>query len=268
MSAAGGLGWADLTDELAGTIERLRNEDAVLLQAGDVFVQFIRFTSGMVLSGPAVYVHTSAGAAGLGELGWATVDDEQTVGQPEVPAPVEAGTARRLAELIVRTLRDVHGVAEPGALRYSSFNNNGMRAPQLRTVAPEDGQEKPAPDPVTVLPPAEPRWRQWCEVLGGGLGDWSVAALDRLAAAQGWQPQDSAHAFTAAGGESVSGYTGDAGSYGHGEISSVTVTPPAADTAAVMDFRRALAGAVAVLGHPPLVGDTGDEPFARWRGTG
>ncbi|WP_426513290.1 TY-Chap domain-containing protein [Dactylosporangium sp. McL0621] len=268
MSTADGPDWPDVTDELAGTLERLRNEDAVSLDAGDAFVQVIRFRRGTVLSGPVVYVHTSPGAAGLAELGWAPRDEDETVGQPEVPAPVEPATARRLANLIVRTLREVHGVANPAALRYSSFNNNGLRAPQLRTVAPEDGQERPAPDPVTVLPPPAPRWQQWCEILAGGLGDWSAAALDRLAAAQDWQPQDRAHTFTAAGGESVSGHTRDAGHYGHGEISSLTVTLPAANTGVVMDFRHALAGAVAALGHPPLVGDTGDRPFARWRGTG
>lgn len=60
--------------------------------------------------------------------------------------------------------------------------------------------------------------------------------------------------------------TSDAGRHGHGEISVVSVSQPVGADEAGEALRRALAGAVAVLGHPPLVGDEGREPFARWRG--
>jgi hypothetical protein len=274
MSSVDRVEWADVVGELAEVLERLRAEDAVSLEVGDAFVQFIRFGRGNVVDGPAVFVHTTAGrpgspaAEGLAALGWARWDDDATVGQPEVPAPVAPATARRLAEVIVRTLRDVHGAADPADVTFSSFNNHGLRAPRLRTIGAQPQQAAEEPDPATLLPEPSPEWQRWCAILADGLGDWSRAALDRLAAAQGWQ---AAQRHGSAGFSTDAGAWIDAGAWwagerGHGEISSLSVSQPVEAADAAQAFRRALAGAVSVLGHPPLVGDEGRAPFARWRG--
>lgn len=221
-----------------------------------------------------MFVHTgdvqagSPAAEGLAALGWARWDELETLGHPEVPAPVAPDTAARLADLIVRTLRDVHGAADPAALTYSSFNNNGLRAPRLRTVAGEDGQEPPDPDPATLLPDPAPAWRRWCALFADGLGDWSRSAFDRLVAAQGWTPAATGRrqpAFGIGDGATVRAGDWDAGRYGHGELSELTVTQPVGADGVATAYRRALAAAVAVLGPPPLVGDEGRAPFARWR---
>ncbi|MDG6101787.1 hypothetical protein Daura_37995 [Dactylosporangium aurantiacum] len=275
MSTTQHPAWEAVTEELAGALTALRAEDAVSLGTGDVWVQFIRFTRGMTLTGPAVFVHTSAvepgspAAEGLAGLGWARWDELQTLGRPEVPAPVDPDTAAGLADLIVRTLRDVHGVADPGGLTYSSFNNDGLRAPRLRTVAAEAGQRPADPDPATLLPDPAPSWRQWCAVFADGLGDWSQAAFDRLVAAHGWTAEATGRrepVFGIGDGATLRAGSWDAGHYGHGELSALTVTQPVDADGAAAAYRRALAAAVAVLGHPPLVGDEGRAPFARWRG--
>lgn len=268
-------GWAQVRDELAGTIAGLQPEGALTLEAGEAFVQFIRFTRGSELPGPVVLVHTLAGdpgtpvAAALAGAGWAWSAVHEVTGQPEVPAPVDDATAARLADLIVGALRDVHGVADPAALTYTSFNNNGLRPPQLRTVRPAEGQPLPLPDPVTLLPPPSPLWQGWCELLAGGLPDWSDAGLSRLAGERGWQPapDGSARTYTGGGGETITGSDWDAGYYGHAELSALSVSLPKTYAGIMLDYRRALAGAVRVLGNPPLAGDTGTSPFARWRGT-
>ncbi|MEV0560589.1 hypothetical protein [Dactylosporangium sp. NPDC050588] len=266
MAAAG---WPEVADELVGALAALRPEAAISLSGGDGFVQFIRFTRGYRLDVPSVYMLTRdvpERAADLAALGWQPDEDgTETLCFPEVPAPVEPATARRLADVIVRTLRDVHGFADPAEVTYTSFDNNGMRAPRLRTVAAEAGQEAPDDrDPATLLPAPSPAWRRLCAVFAGGLGDWSRGAFDRLVAEQGWQPDGDE--LLAAGGERIEAHDWDAGYYGHGEISSLSARLPVGEAGVADDFRRALAGAVAVLGHPPIVGSEGRMPLARWRG--
>lgn len=275
MSAADQPGWDGVGDDLADALVRLRRGDAILLAAGAVFVQFIWFVHGHAPAGPAVFVHTTDGEpgspaeAGLAALGWARRDEEPTVAQPEVPAPLDAAAATRLADLIVRTLRDVHGVADPAAMTYTSFNDNGLRAPRLRTVAAGPKQQaQDDPDPATLLPAPAPSWQRWCTLLADGLDDWSHAAFDRLVAAHGWQASTGLRrpAYATGDGEWVTAGTGEAGRHGHGEISSVTVSRPVDAADVATQFRQALAAAVTVLGHPPLVGDEDRRPFARWRG--
>jgi hypothetical protein len=88
-----------------------------------------------------------------------------------------------------------------------------------------------------------------------------------VAADQGWQAGEGRWSpkFRANAGERID--TGDlyAGEHGHGEITWLTVSQLVDEADIARTFRQALAGAVAVLGHPPLVGDE-DGPFARWRG--
>ncbi|MFF5233017.1 hypothetical protein [Dactylosporangium sp. NPDC000521] len=261
--------WPEVTGELVEAIGALRPEAAISLALGDAFVQFIRFTRGLKLDVSSVYMLTRdvpERAAELAALGWRPDEDgDVTLCMPEVPVPVRPAEARRLADVIVRTLRDVHGIAEPALLTYTSFDNNGMRAPQLRTVAPGPGQQVPDdPDPATRLPAPSPEWRRLCAVFAGGLGDWSRGAFDRLVAEQGWQPDG--EDLLAAGGERIEAHDWDAGYYGHGELSSLSAQRPVGEAGVVEDFRRALAGAVAVLGHPPIVGSEGRMPLARWRG--
>jgi hypothetical protein len=161
MSSADRAGWADVADELAEALVRLRVEDAICLDAGDAFVQFIRFGHRFG-NDPAVAMITTAGvpgsrtAADLAALGWVRPDSGGTIGQPEVSPPVEPATARRLAEVIVRTLRDVHGAAGPAEVTFSSFNGDGLRAPRLRTIAAGTEQAAEDLDPATLLPEPSP----------------------------------------------------------------------------------------------------------------
>jgi hypothetical protein len=268
-------GWAAVEGELADALLRLRSEDAIALDGGGAFVQFIRFGTGIAVKGPSVLVHTTPGEPGsqteaaLTALGWASFDENETVGQPEAPAPLDPATATRLADVIVRTLRDVHGIADPAAVTYSSFNNNGLRAPTLRTVTADAKQAAPDPDPATLLPAPSPAWRAWCGLFADGLGDWSQAAFDRLVAEQGWQLSEGTRpVLVGARGERVRALTYHAGHRGHGEVNGVSVALKVDAAEVPQLFRQALAGAVAALGHPPLVGDMGREPFARWRGAG
>ncbi|GAB3854078.1 hypothetical protein ACFPIJ_61365 [Dactylosporangium cerinum] len=265
-------GWAAVGDELADALVRLRPEDAIALDGAGAFVQFIRFGTGITVKGPSVLVHTTPGEPGseteaaLTALGWASSDETETMAQPEASAPLDPATATRLADVIVRTLREVRGIADPAALTYSSFNNNGLRAPRLSTVTADAKQAAPDPDPATLLPSPSPAWRQWCTLLADGIDDWSQAAFDRLVAEQGWQESSTGRRLTAGGGERVSALTYHAGHRGHGEVNAVSVALPVAAAEVPQVFRQALAGAVAALGHPPLVGDMDREPFARWRG--
>ncbi|GAA3194674.1 DUF6301 family protein [Dactylosporangium siamense] len=267
-------GWPAVQDELADALLRLRPEDAISLDGADGFVQFIRFGRGITVKGPSVLVHTKPGEPGspteaaLTALGWTPSAETETTAQPEAPAPLDQATAARWADVIVRTLRDVRGIADPATLTYSSFNNNGLRAPRLHTVTADAEQAAPDPDPATLLPPPSPAWRQWCTLFADGIGDWSQAAFDRLVAEQGWQDSSSGRhpRLTAAGGERVSALTYHAGHRGHGEVNAVSVALPVAEADLAQVFRQALAGAAAALGHPPLVGDMDREPFARWRG--
>ena len=207
--------WAEVADELADALVRLRPEDRTALDGAGAFVQFIRFGTGIAVNGPSVLVHTGAGEPGspteaaLTALGWAPFDENETIGQPEAPAPLDPATATRLADVIVRTLRDVHGIADPAVLTYSSFNNNGLRAPRLHTVAAGAKQVARDPDPATLLPAPSPAWRQWCTLLADGLDDWSQAAFDRLVAEQGWQEASASRwpSFAAGAGERVRAHT-------------------------------------------------------------
>lgn len=250
--------WDDVVDELAGLLPRLSDGDAVSIEVGPWFVQFKRFGPELAVIGSGLAFQAD-GSDGLppdkmrqmAEVGWAPPVDG-THELPGVAAPVPAEAARRVAALLVTTLREVYGGAGPASARFDSHTDGGGRAPTLVTVARSGQEPAPGPDPAVLLPAPDPAWQERLELIRAGVGGWSRAEVEAVLG----RLSDRGDGGAAATAWKV---PGDDGRYG-----TVTVREVAPRAEAARLFRSVLASVVAVLGDPPLVGGPG--AFARWRG--
>jgi type III secretion system-like peptide-binding chaperone len=272
MVEAAAATWDDVVDELAARLPRLRDGDAVAIEVGERFVQVKQF--GQVLSAiasgvdPKLREHVRVSAEQsrhMLALGW-RLPDEMTHSLPDLPRPVSAETAGRVARLLVATLRDVYGAATPADAVVESHNDAGHRAPTLRTVATSPDQEPEVRvEPATLLPAPDPTWRSHLRALLDGVGGWSRAEIEAVLGRCGAEITDERLMWVTAtgGGVEMTAFRGD----GHGsgpDFGSVRVRESLPMAAAGPRFREVLAAAVAVLGDPPLVGGPG--AYARWRG--
>ncbi len=272
MADAAAPSWDDVVDELVARLPRLRDGDAVAIEIGRYFVQFKQFGRLLLViasgSGPGTPENARLGpdqARNMAALGWQPSNHMRTHSLPDLPCPMSADTAHRVARLLVATLRDVYGGTTPAAARFSSFNDEGQRAPTLRTVAMSPDQ-KPETRvvPATLLPAPAPTWQGYLDALLAGVGGWSRPEIEALVARCGGEvTQDDGWRLKAAcGALTVSALRADGRGPG---FESITARESVPATGSGSRFREALAAAVAVLGDPPLVGGPG--PFARWRGT-
>jgi hypothetical protein len=264
--------WNDVADELTTLLALLRDGDALALEVGPYFIQFKRF-------GPVISVIASGTGPGVEEdsrlsadqarqmaaLGWQPPDEEVTHSLPDVARPLSAADARRVADLLLATVRDVYGAATPAAATFSSHNDGGQRAPTLATVPMNPAQAPETPVvAAALLPPPEPTWQRTLEAVRAGVGGWSNAEVEAVFAGRGWDFTDRDRYGTVkavSGAVRVTAYGGRKGDTDFTRI-DVDESVPLAESGS--RFRAALAAAVAVLGDPPLVGGPG--AFARWRG--
>lgn len=264
--------WNDVADELTTLLARLRDGDALTLEVGPHLVQFKRF-------GPIISVIGSGTGPGLPEelrvsadqarqmvaLGWQPPDGEVVHSLPDLPCPLPAADARRVADLLVATVRDVYGAGTPAAATFSSHNDDGQRTPTLATVAMNPAQAPETPVVAAgLLPPPETTWQRTLEAVRAGVGGWSDAEVAALFAGRGWEftQKDIVGKVTAVSGQMRVTAYGDRRQWDHFTRIDVDESVPLAESGA--RFRAVLAAAVAVLGDPPLVGGPG--AFARWRG--
>ncbi len=149
--------WADFTTRLAVALERLEPETFLVLSvdgdatAAGLYVQFARVgTAGLLAEAASNHylapslALTVAQEDGLTAIGWIRPDGGPATGRNfsrrwTAPVPVTA-----VAELAVRTLREVFAAAEPEALRYRSGAFPGRTAP---VPSPDLGIEPDRPEP-------------------------------------------------------------------------------------------------------------------------
>ena len=270
MADATAPSWDDVTNELVARLPRLRDGDAVAIEIGRYFVQVKQFGRrlSVIASGSGSGTPGNAGlspdqARGMAALGWQP--SRHTHGLPDLVSPLSTDTVHRVARLLVTTLRDVYGGATPAAARFSSFNDEGRRAPVLNTVTMSPDQKpETRVAPATLLPAPAPIWQGCLEALLAGVGGWSRTEIEALVARCGGEvTEDDGWVLEAACGPlTVSALRADGRDPGFGSVTARESVPA---TGSGSRFREALAAAVAVLGDPPLVGGPG--AFARWRGT-
>lgn len=107
--------WAELTDALALGLTRLAADDFLVLDADGRYVQCYQDEDQLLAEA------WDPGGPRLRELGWG--GPHAPGGNPSVALawPFSHAAARGLAELMIRTLRDVYG-ADPRRLRYRAAN--------------------------------------------------------------------------------------------------------------------------------------------------
>jgi hypothetical protein len=114
-----GLDWDAFAAALVEELPALGEGDTVILSHGDAYVQFSQ--------APAVlYADTSGGdRERLGALGWQAPNPALGAVNwwVKVPWPLRTQDSATLVDLLVRTLREVHGAAGPDALAYRAFNS-------------------------------------------------------------------------------------------------------------------------------------------------
>ncbi len=149
--------WSALTTRLAVALERLEPETFLVLSvdgdatAAGLYVQFARVGTTGLLAEAASNTYLAPSLAltteqeqGLAALGWTQPEDGAVIGRNfsrrwTAPVPVTD-----VAELAVRTLREVFEAASPDALRYRSGAFPGHTAP---VPSPDLGIEADRPEP-------------------------------------------------------------------------------------------------------------------------
>jgi hypothetical protein len=121
--------WGDLTGDLAAQLPYLKNGDIVILKREDRYVQLFQGPDGGSIEAsananlPAPQRLSAAGEEKLSEMGW----------EPPRPPdrhnwwidygwPLHSREARRLAELLVATLREAFETKNPRELQREDFN--------------------------------------------------------------------------------------------------------------------------------------------------
>jgi hypothetical protein len=134
--------WPTFTGSLAGDLLRLREDDAVILSVVDaVYVQVIKCESALRME---VRPRPGSGEA-VRALGWSTpAPGDGDNWSTEVAMPDDRDRYRAAARLLVTTLRDVLGVADPASLRVKAFSVVG--AGTVRCTAMELADRDPDPD--------------------------------------------------------------------------------------------------------------------------
>jgi hypothetical protein len=134
--------WATFTGSLASDLLRLREDDAIILHVADaVYVQVIQLQAELRME-----VRARPGSDGaVRALGWSPpgpgANENWNTG---VAMPDDRDRYRAAAWLLVTTLRDVLGVADPATLRVKAFNVVG--AGKVTCTAVELADRDPDPD--------------------------------------------------------------------------------------------------------------------------
>lgn len=128
MTADPGTGWERLAEALAGDLTRLGDGDTVALSVGPRYVQLLQLPTKLVAETVANDVLPPAERLStedlrrIAALGWPSPGDPRDNWRVELGWPVHSRDSRRLADLLVRTLAEVHLAPSPEALEYTAFN--------------------------------------------------------------------------------------------------------------------------------------------------
>ena len=122
--------WTDLADGIAAELPRLRKADVLQLRYGARFVQVAQLDAD-VYADSVSNRHLRDGdrlsrmdERTLAALGWRTPQAPPGYGNwwSTTPWPLRTSDSQHVAQLVVTTLRDVHGTPDPSRLAYKAFN--------------------------------------------------------------------------------------------------------------------------------------------------
>ncbi|GIF04475.1 TY-Chap domain-containing protein [Actinoplanes siamensis] len=126
-----GDGWASLAAEIARIVPTLADGDTYILRSGPYFVAMQQLPAYLAVEAPAGGGHlpedgrlTGRDRRHMVELGWRPPPFPDRVDNFErhFRWPLGSADAAEVAELFVRTLREVHGATSPADLVRERFN--------------------------------------------------------------------------------------------------------------------------------------------------
>lgn len=133
----------DLVAEVAARLPYLNPGDTVIVWRGPYYVEWsqsrVNLSANASANYPALPPEAHLGPERerrLASLGWnrPVANEYPNWWLRPFPWPMSATAGRRLAELLVATLREVYGAASTEDLAYTSFNDEGYPKPSLSTI--------------------------------------------------------------------------------------------------------------------------------------